>query len=175
MYACRVWCIYIRVGCDICMRIGCDICVYVIYVYTCRVWYMYACRVWYMCIRVGLAGTRFIRCIPGTQYFWQGNHHIYGHVQFSYTVLANPTWPYVWHTCVHSANGWHYASPWRTHTILQTMNAQSRVQQARWLDRASSGRRGSAHGGGRTSLMQREGFDKKVGRKWRCKGRGLTR
>jgi hypothetical protein len=33
--------------------------------------------------------TVFIRC------FWQGNHHIYGHIRCIYTVLANPTH----HTC----------------------------------------------------------------------------
>ena len=25
------------------------------------------------------------------RYFWQGNHHIYGHIRYIYTVLANPT------------------------------------------------------------------------------------
>jgi len=24
-------------------------------------------------------------------YFWQGNHHIYGHIRCIYTVLANPS------------------------------------------------------------------------------------
>jgi len=32
--------------------------------------------------------TVCIRC------FWQGNHHIYGHIRCIYTVLANPT--YLW-------------------------------------------------------------------------------
>ena len=26
------------------------------------------------------------------QYFWQGNHQIYSHIRFIYTVLANPTY-----------------------------------------------------------------------------------
>ena len=25
------------------------------------------------------------------RHFWQGNHHIYGHIRCVYTVLANPT------------------------------------------------------------------------------------
>jgi hypothetical protein len=34
-----------------------------------------------------LARTIYIVYI---QYFWQGNHQIYGHVRCSYTVLASP-------------------------------------------------------------------------------------
>ena len=33
----------------------------------------------------------YIRCI---QYFWEGNHQIYGHIRCIYTVLAGP--PYTW-------------------------------------------------------------------------------
>jgi len=36
---------------------------------------------------VGLARTIYIRCI---RYFWQGNHHVYGHIRCTYTVLADP-------------------------------------------------------------------------------------
>ena len=32
------------------------------------------------------------------RYFWQGNHHTYGHIQCVYTVLVNPTYLLHWHT-----------------------------------------------------------------------------
>ena len=44
----------------------------------------------YTCI--GLARTICIRCVFTVflWYFWQGNHHIYGHIRCIYAVLANP-------------------------------------------------------------------------------------
>ena len=51
-------------------------------------WHVTECRAVQLCgmHRVGQHHiyTLYIRC------FWQGNHHIYGHVRCVYTVLANP-------------------------------------------------------------------------------------
>jgi len=39
---------------------------------------------------VGLARTIYIYTVH-IQYFWQGNHQLYGHIRSKYTVLANPS------------------------------------------------------------------------------------
>ena len=44
----------------------------------------------HVCSRVGKNQT-FIGRSMYKRYFWQGDHHTYGHVQCVYTVLANPT------------------------------------------------------------------------------------
>jgi hypothetical protein len=50
------------------------------------------------CVRlcVGLARTIYT---VYTRYSWQGNHLIYGHIQFIYTVLANLTYAPLWLCC----------------------------------------------------------------------------
>ena len=35
------------------------------------------------------------------RYFWQGNHHTYGHIRCEYTVLANPTHSRFWSIFCH--------------------------------------------------------------------------
>jgi len=35
-----------------------------------------------------------------TRYFWQGNHQIYGHIRYVYTVLANPTYSCILRSCI---------------------------------------------------------------------------
>ena len=44
---------------------------------------------WAIC-RVGQDHT-FIGITVYVRYFWQGNHHTYGHIRCVYTVLANPS------------------------------------------------------------------------------------
>jgi len=44
----------------------------------------------------GLARTMCIYTVY-VRYFWQGNHHIYGHIRCIYTVLANPSYTLCMH------------------------------------------------------------------------------
>jgi len=42
------------------------------------------------CMPINRVGQNHIHTVC-IRYFWQGNHHIYGHIRCIYTVLANPT------------------------------------------------------------------------------------
>jgi hypothetical protein len=39
--------------------------------------------------------------VRGVQYFWQGNHQIYGQLRCMFTVLANPTCAWISDLCLH--------------------------------------------------------------------------
>jgi len=67
-YVCMCVCVYACKSVCVCVRMCMNVC---------------ACM--YMC-RVG-QNHIYTVCI---RYFWQGNHHIYGHIRCIYTVLANP-------------------------------------------------------------------------------------
>ena len=51
-----------------------------------------------------------------TQYFWQGNRQIYGHIRCIYTVLANPRYAF---TCLVSRHCQIFATDSETHTYPQ--------------------------------------------------------